>query len=220
MGRQTLNCYPLLQAVIIEPEVGRWTASVELASEEEPEDPITLSFDDGQVELVGAIHRGGVESGRWLGRIVGGMGGLSVELGAKAYRAMPMQVALDDILRETGETLAATSLSLLPYTCPHWHRQVGYGARAISELVAKLGMSWRVLRDGTVWVGTETYPAIAEDAVWTELHAFPDLGMTEIAPGEAPLVRPGLTWDGISTGTVVTRLDSGVLRQEVWRASA
>jgi hypothetical protein len=220
MSRQTLNGYPLLQAIITEPQSGRWTATVEVSTETAPVDPVEISFDDGAVVLVGAIHGGGVESGRWLGRIVGGTGGLSTELTSKAYRAMPLQIVLDDIISETDETLATTATSLITRTVPHWHRQIGYGTRAMSALADAVGMVWRVLRDGTIWIGVDTFPAVSVDATWTQLHAFPDLGMVEIAPGDAPLVGPGVTWNGVSVGTVLTRLDGGVLRQEVWRAAA
>jgi hypothetical protein len=73
-----------------------------------------------------------------------------------------------------------------------------------------------VLRDGTVWIGTDTWAAL--DCDWMQLHALPDLGMIEIAPAGGPLVRPGVTWDGQYVGEVVTRLSDGCLRQEVWRA--
>jgi hypothetical protein len=218
MGRQTCNGSPLLQAIITEPQVGRWTATVEVATETAPTGPITLSFDDGAAEFVGAIHRSGVESGRWLGRIVGGTGGLSMALDAKAYRAMPMQIALDDILRETGEVLATTSTSLIDRTVPHWHRQQGFAIRSLGSLAFAVDLDWRVLRDGTIWIGTDVPVETAEP--FTQIHAFPDLGMVEIVPSGAPVVAPGCLLAGVAVGAVVTRLDGGVMRQEVWRATA
>lgn len=218
MARQLCNEYGLLTALVTEPLVGRWVANVEVASEVEPTDPVTLSFEGGEVELVGAIHRGGVESGRWLGRIVGGTGGLSTTLTAQAYRAMPFSTILSAIMADTGETLSTTSTSLLTRYAPYWHRVSGRSAlESLASLAEAVELTWRVLRDGTVWIGAETWPAL--DCQWSQVHALPDLGMAEIAPAGGPLVRPGVTWDGQHVGAVVTRLESGSLRQEVWRAA-
>ena len=131
---------------------------------------------------------------------------------------MPFQTILGDIMTAAGETLAATSTSLLTRYAPFWHRPVGVAAIALSSLVDAVGLSWRVLRDGTVWIGTETWPALECES--SQVHALPDLGMIEIAPLGGPLVRPGVAWNGQHVFDVMTRLESGSLRQEVWCAAS
>lgn len=210
------NGLPLLDACIYEPVNGRWVATVQVDTDEALSDPITVDFEDGAVQLVGAIHRGDVESGRWLGTLVGGTGGLSNTLDPQAYYWAPLQLVLDDILSSAGETLASDATSLLDATRSHWQRAQGTGCEALQTLADELNYRWRVKRDGTVWLGADTYPELEADAVL--VTAWPDQALRLYAPTAAPLVRPGVTYDGWLVDHVTTRLEGGTLRQDIWRA--
>jgi hypothetical protein len=214
----TCNGLALLDACIYEPANGRWVATVQVDTDEALSDPITLDFEDSAVQFIGAIHRGGVESGRWLGTLVGGTGGLSDSLDAKAYYWAPLQLALDDILSSAGETAASDTTSLLDATRSHWQRVQGTGCDALQVLADELGYRWRVKRDGTVWLGADTYAALEADA--TLISAWPDQALRLYAPDTAPLVRPGVTYDGWQVDHVTTRLEGGTIRQDIWRAIA
>jgi len=214
----TLNDRPLLVAVILEPLVGRWTAQVEVDTDANIAGPATLDFEGGTVRLVGAVHRGGLEAGRWLGTIVGGTGGLTTVLGPKAYRLAPLGLVLTDLLTVTSETLSSTSETLDAWTVPQWQRIQGAALNVLHRLSDETGYTWRILRDGSVWLGTDTFAEL--DARADTVGAFPDLGMTRIAPRTAPFARPGTTIGGVQIHDVVTRLDGGSIRQELWGAAA
>lgn len=217
MAAPTCNDLPLLHAVISEPLVGRWVADVQVDADEALTDPITLSFDGGTVVYVGAIHRASLYSGRWYGRIVGGTGGLSDTLDPKAYRAVPLSVALTDILSATGETLSSTSETLLSAIVAKWQRIQGTAAHAVAELADSLGYNWRILRDGTLWLGTETWAELEAEAV--KVGDSPGLACRTYAPDAAPLIYPGVTYDGWNVSHVTTTLE-GSIRQEVSGAAA
>jgi hypothetical protein len=86
------------------------------------------------------------------------------------------------------------------------------------RLSDETGYTWRTLRDGTVWLGTDTFAELDSEA--DTVAAFPDLGLTVIAPQAAPLARPGTTIDGVEIHDVITRLDGSSVRQELWSAAA
>jgi hypothetical protein len=217
MAGPTLNDLPLLVATISEPLVGRWTAQVEVDSGVDITDPVTLSFEGGLVSLVGSIYRGGLESGRWLGTIVSGTGGLTTTLDPKAYRLCPLGLILSDLMLATDETLSSTSETLETWTVPLWQRIEGNALSVMHRLADETGYTWRVLRDGTVWIGEDDFDELDPEA--DTVKAFPDLGMTVVAPRGAPLGRPATTIDGVAIHDVVTRLDGGSIRQELWSAA-
>jgi len=214
----TLNGVPLLSAEIHEPANGRWVASVQVDTDEAPTGAITMSFEDGEVTFVGSVHRGDVESGRWMALLVGGTGGLSETIAAKAYFWSPLGLALDDILSAADETLSDTATSLLGATRSHWQRVQGTGCDALQAIATEMDYRWRVLRDGTIWIGSDTYAELEAEAV--QIASWPDQALRLIAPEGAPLVRPGVTHDGWMVDHVTTRLDDGTIRQDVWRAIA
>lgn len=212
----TANGLPLIEAEILEPVNGRWVARVQVDTDTAITGSVTLSFEDGAVDFVGAVHRGGVESGRWMGLLVGGTDGLSETVPAKAYYWAPLSLALDDVLSATGETLSSDATSLLDATRSHWQRVQGTGCEAIQAIATEMGYHWRVLRDGTIWIGSDAYAELEADAV--QIATWPDQALQLIAPDGAPLVRPGVTYDGWQITDVTTRLSDGVIRQDLWHA--
>lgn len=217
MSVPTCNGLPLLHAIITEPLIGRWVADVQVDADAELGDPITLSFDGGTVQYTGAIHRGGLYSGRWHGRIVGGTGGLSTTLTAKAYRAVPLSVVLGDLITATGETLSSSSETLLDAIVAKWQRIEGPATHTVAAMADELGYDWRILRDGTLWLGAEAWTTLEADAV--VVGNSPALDCTTYAPDAAPLIYPGVTYDGRRIDHVTTTLDQS-LRQEVFGAAA
>lgn len=137
------------------PQVGVWCADVDLDTETAPTGRVTLVV-DGVPTWSGTVIAGGVSHGLWSGRIVGGAGGLRAELPARAYGAATLADVVRDILAETGEQLAASAASLSA-SAPLWHRSTGPAARALAFVAATAGYVWRVLADGTVWLGLDAW---------------------------------------------------------------
>ena len=215
----TLNGRPVLRASVLLPRVGVWVADVTVDTDED-----LLGAQDLVVEgvtLRGAVHRGGVAYGRWSGRLVGGAAGLPEAVPPVAQYTTTLGTALADVLREAGETLSATSADL-SRSVTRWHRAAGTGAQAVGDVARAAGLSWRVLLDGTVWVGAETWATLTPTGVEL-LDQRPEVGRYELGGDAAALlsILPGLTLslpgDGVSVrvGLVEHRLDAGAFRTVV-----
>jgi len=191
MVTPTLNGVPILEATITEQYAGVWHADVALDAEEAPTGSVTLAIDE--VEWIGTVLRAREEHGQVRVKVVGAKGGMSTELPARNYVRTSAGAVLADILREAGETLAVTSASgLESYTLANWHRERATASVAVSALAAELGYSWRVLRNGTVWVGQLQWTETTATA--TELDSDWATGTFELV--DALALQPGTTYQG------------------------
>jgi hypothetical protein len=214
-----LNGLAILEAQLLEPRIGNWTADVEIDVEEtfdadELGEGIAVTIEFGAVTFTGAVHRGGLESGRWIGRIVGGAGGLATTLEPKNYAGVVLADVVDDLMTGSGETLASDSDDLSTYTVAHWHRTRGPASHALQAIADELGVPWAVTRAGTVRIGPET--ALELDVDTLEVLGRPDTGSVVLAPEADPDVRPGQLLEGRQISYVATLVESGRIRQEVW----
>ncbi len=209
----TLNSHPVGGLTLTVPRVGAWTADVELV------DGPALT---GSVELVvdgrarqGFVHRGGVESGRWRGRIVGGTGGLNGILGPTAFADTTLAVVLEETLREAGETPAPTSGDLTA-TVARWARVAGPTHHTVADVARAAGYAWRVLDDGAVWAGPETWSPLSLGADLDVIEHDPATGRYELGGVAAQSIDPGrvVTLDGaaVRVGALEHRLVDDVLR--------
>jgi hypothetical protein len=206
----TVNGQPTLSGSITEQSCGVWHAEAALDSEEAPNGAITLELDDG-VQWLGTVLRSRVEHGQVRVKVIGGAGRLSTGLPAKNYAKATAAAVLSDILREAGETLASSSASgLSSHQLSNWHREEATAGLALTALAAELGLSWRVLRDGTVWLGklawAETTAAVTElDSDWAA-------GTFELV--DALGLEPGTTYQGHPIHQVTHFIESSSIRTE------
>lgn len=211
----TLNTHPLLALSLLIPRIGVWSADVEVDTDEALTGAVTLDL-EGRIWR-GAVVDGAVTYGRWSGRIVGGAGGLRGELAPVALANTTLRAVLEEALRAAGETIAPTA-DTLTAAVARWHRLRTTGDVAVAEVARAAGMPWRVLADGTVWVGTETWAAVTVRDV-DVLGREPITGCTELAGDAALDLAPGrtVTLDGaaVRIGAVTHRLDGAALRTSV-----
>jgi hypothetical protein len=208
----TLNGLDLLSCTIQEPRVGVWSAVVDVDSDVTVTGKVTLVIDG--VTWVGIVSKGDLHAGRFHGQIVGGVGKLATVLPAKYYLGVSLSVVLDDLMLGTGETLSsATDASVRSHSVARWARPQGKASAALKQLADEMGFAWRVLRDGTVWLGAEQWPTVT--STHDEIDRVPGRDSVTIAP-DAPLVLPGSTFTDrrISRVTTVIKANEG-LRQDV-----
>lgn len=204
----------VLDALVSMPRIGAWHADVEAAGEATLSGSVTLKSDDQT--FVGTVvpGRSGTNGGRSRAKVVGGAGGLPTTLPAKNYKSGPkVRAIVADILREAGETLSATADDLvLDVVITAWERRQGPASRCLNEIVGHVDAVWRILDDGTVWVGVDTYPEVEPE------HRLLDedwaLGEFEIAPDQVEL-RPGVTFLGQQIALVRHRIRQSAIRTEV-----
>lgn len=190
----TLGGLPIVNARASFPRVGAWTAEVQVATEQVPTGQMLLTLGSGS--FVGTVVRGVVHRAACYARLVGGAGLMGTELEPKSYHSAPVQVPLQDIATDAGETLAATSeAAVLRVLLPHWVRMAGTAGAALAQLLeAVAGSTWRFLPNGDLWVGTESWPKTAADQV--ELIDYEPLRDKVRFFSEQPGVQPGATFLG------------------------
>ncbi len=199
------------EAEIVMPRSGAWTATVQLDAEAKLPKSLALTYKDQTWTC--ALVEGGVYGGRYLARLVGGANGLRTKLPAKWYRDVSVRAILADLARESGETFSSTILAgVLERILPTWTRQEGSTGGAIGELAAALEMTWRVLRDGTVWIGAETWPEATGQFVVTDER--PQNGRITVAP-EAAFLIPGTTFRGKKVTEVEYSIKADSIRANV-----
>lgn len=152
----TLNGAPVLGGYISQPYNGAWVAELSVAIEEPISGTVVLSDENGQ-SWIGTVRRGGVFSSRWHGFIVGGGDGIKNTLGAKNYRSGFVGKIILDICSEAGEVQSPLiTPAVLGQNLTFWSRPSGTGGEALATLAGELGVQWRVLPAGVVWLGEDS----------------------------------------------------------------
>lgn len=213
----TLNGKDVLSCTLNEPRIGVWTAVVDVDSEEAISGKVTLTIDG--ISWVGTVVKGDVYAGRAHVQVVGGAGKLAKLLDAKYYRGVSLGSVVADLMRETGETLSSTTdQRVRGHIVSRWSRPKGKASVTLEQVADELGLVWRILRDGTVWIGSETWPEAKADH--DEIDRTPGRDALSIAPN-APHILPGVTFGGkkISRVTTAVHANEG-LRQELLFESA
>lgn len=220
----TLNGEPTQSGRLIEPRVGVWwvetTIHAEGAESIPPSGAVTLSFFD-RLDLVGTVSapRTVNDNGTISIRIEGGSGQLDQPLGVKHFHRTTLRRLVTALTDSTGDAIDTTADSaLLERRVEHWSRPKTLAHRYLSDIAEKGGGVWRVLRNGNLWLGAETWPILEFDH--TEETKLGSGNGMRISPGkvggfETPLVRPGVTFKGAKVAEVVTEWTSKGISQNV-----
>lgn len=217
----TANGHSVLEATVTLVRSGVWHADL-VVDTEAPSDVagvVALSLFDGQLALSGSPAR---PPQVWRGvtrlRLVAGAAGMGIIPGPQGYSDAPASLIVGDILNAAGEKLSSTSMNLSQRMA--WSRLGDQSAgTCLGAIVDELGATWRMLADGTVWIGQESWPA------WTVTDyqvtdAQPEDDRIEIVTG-APTLLPGMTFTpsglaGGNVGRVLYRVTSDAIRAEVF----
>ncbi len=196
------------------PALGVWTAVMRIDADVHlPTSARAVTLDlEGQT-FVGTVRRQAVFAGVLDAMIVAGAGGFrTTALAAKKYQAVPLSIPLRDVLDGAGELLSSTSSSgILQTFLPYWARLSGRAAAAFAELLDVAGATWRVLPDGTVWVGVEETVETALVAGEIILEEHGAMGARPISI-DAAHVLPGHTLNGTRVGSIKYHISSGSFR--------
>lgn len=204
-----------IEATIELPRSGAWTIDAGLASDVELTGKVQVNIDD-KYTMLGTV----VRTGQWQNiehvRIVGGAGGLSNIAKPQHYTAATVGVVLGDLLRQAGETLSPTSdAATLAARVKSWTTNAIPTGTLIARLLetAAPATTWRVLLDGTVWVGSETWPdcGLIEDTDYSVLSRD-TVNLTATLGVETPRLLPGTTIGGNKVARVQHLLGSPTTR--------
>lgn len=191
-----MNGIPCVRGRITLPLTGAWVADVvaepssQNATFPYPGGAVTVAF-CGQ-SFNGVVRRASAPFGTTFARLIGGAGGLPTGLPALSYQNTTVDQVLTDLLSACGETLSATSdQTLLSTSLAFWMRTAGPAWKALANLVDQLDPdgTWRVLPDGTIWVGIDTWPPTSMES-FELLGYFPQELSAEIF-SDSPSILPG-----------------------------
>jgi len=188
----------------------------------------------GKVSLVAAggfTLKGSVQPGRsgvdMMGRahvcLVGGAGGLGTLVNPAAYENAQLGDPLRAVIAAAGETLSSTvSSSITSLILPKW-TIVRQRAADLLDLLAQVAsqrlgqlVTWRVLSDGTVWLGVETWPATAMPAGSDIINQYPAQSRFEIGAA-TPSILPGINLAGVGHVAAVDHwIRPDQVRSDVW----
>lgn len=147
---------PVISGQVAMPLRGRLVANVLLDTQKPLErgSRVDAQFERGTLYRC-TVERSGPQGGYQAVRVVGGTGGLSTVIEARAYRQFsPAQIARD-ILEDCGEVAGEIDL---PGTLPHWIRPAGAAFEALGALMARYPeRTWRMMPDGSVRIGVEDW---------------------------------------------------------------
>jgi hypothetical protein len=217
MAFLTLNGRDVFAATLTVPRARAWRfdAVVDAESVEGLTGQVELTLDEGRSSWKGTAVWSGENFGKVELRAVGGAGGLATVLPGQSYRQIAAGAVLADILGAAGETLdTASTPAALDTLLPHWSRVAGPCCLQLEQLVVALGATWRVLANGRIWVGVETWPAApAFEAEVLSVDPGGDRG--EIAGVQAYRLLPGQIWAERRVGCVEHRFTADAIRTSV-----
>lgn len=184
---------------------GAWLAKVEADADDPATFVGTVTIESGATRLIGtALRPGSDPGGQTTLKIVGGAGRLAETIPAASYGVTDVGDVVKAILAAVGERLSvAADVATLALPMQRWNRSKGDAASCLSAVAKANGFSWRVLDDGSVWVGVD---AFAETSADVELVASkPSEGTVEVADDDLA-IRPGQSFQGARIYEVSTVL--------------
>lgn len=184
MSLVTANGIDVVEAHILQPRVGVWTADLAIDSADalNAGDSVSIAANNG-ITYAGTVMpgRSAVFIGMASVRVAGGAGGMSKPATPQYYQGAKVSDIVGGLLNDAGETLASSAdQTLLNTVVDSWLVLKQPVSRALTVLLDKLapGYSWRALVDGSLWIGQESWPT--SSAAFDILAQRPADAATEI----------------------------------------
>lgn len=222
----------VIRARIFLPRVGVWHADLTVDKPNALTGTVTIATADGSFSLTGTVQRNGIFQQTLSMRVVGGAGGLAnfaKTIQPKAFAGVTLQLPLAYILSSVGESLAPSGVApgqsdpgVLATVLRFWCVTQGTAKQALQRLLDPIATSWRMLPNGTVWVGTDTFPP-APNVHFDVVERHFAEGVIMIGC-EKPFLMPGTSITIGASATagvqpvsyVVHDVNAGSVRTEAW----
>lgn len=196
------------------PLVGAWTADLVIDVDEKPSGDVVATL--SEVDMPAHIQRAEMVGLMARVRLVGGNGGLATIAKPKYYRNTVVKNVLADLLRDAGESVSgAMTSTALNVPLSYWVT-MGMPTGSILQAMADvMGWTWRVWFNGTIWMGTETWPACPADV---RIIDKDPANASALIGTDAQGVWPGTSIDGRRIDLVVHEIGGAAPRSRVWFA--
>lgn len=212
MSVVSLSGSPVIAGSLELPLVGTWHLECAIGSSSAPVVGQTIALTVGPVPFVGTVVSADSDAGnRVTVRAVGGAGKLGKVLAPKSYTMTTLDVVLVDALKDAGESRSVLS-DTQTQTLEHWTRSQASLSDVLRQVSERAGGSWRVMPDGSVWVGAELWLPVTGSYVLESEE--PTRSAFTVAVDSA-WVLPGCTFRGQKVSAVTYRFDGTRTRARV-----
>ena len=159
MAEFTINNNPIIEVKLTLPKNGVWLAAnciIDSVDELSINQKVQMKFLD--TTFNGTVVDTGVFQGFLRATIVGGTGNMAKMIESKAYKGLPAGQVIRDIGALTGHSIADSSdKDILNFVLSRWDKLKAKASDLIESLLKVTGGTWRILPDGSLWVGKEVY---------------------------------------------------------------
>lgn len=225
MALLTINGVGIISGSILMPLNGVWTGDLVI---DQPNGngfsagtPVAIVAADSGFTINGVVSP--ARTGDFLDtvhvRVLGGAGGMANDVQPRAY-VQPGAFGKDVIaglMTDSGETLASTSdPTLLNANLAAWAVMAGPTSQALDTLIKFNSPTdhWRFLSDGTLWIGSETWPASSDEYIL--INQNPAEGTFDLGV-DTPSIMPGVSISGVGNINLVEhQILSDSIRSKVW----
>lgn len=211
----TIADLPVLDYRLRMPRSGVWALEASLVDERQPTTKkVTVKL--GVTELKGSVQLIVSRFGTTVVRVLGGAGGLGTTATPKHYANTTIGGVVSDLLSTAGEQASSSADNAArARSLTQWTTLGVPCGRALYTLLASLGpeITWRILADGTLWYGTETWPEVQPEHEF--LNVDPLAGNFTVYSVDR-LVVPGTKFLGEKVSAVEHSLLGGAIRSTIW----
>ena len=186
--------YTVFSGEVRLPRVGVGSGDLVVNSEVDISGPVKIATDDGSFELVGTAFRHGEYVQHLKIHWIAGADGMNTSLAPKGYNGYTLGRILADTLSAVGERMSdAIDARLLAIYKKHWQRLAQTAKAQVIEIMRSAGVdSWRILPDGSLWMGTETWPAVPTSDQWVQMN-WNRAENWALIGSENPFLLPGVS---------------------------
>ena len=176
------------------PRIGIWMGDLGINGETIPTGNLVITL--AGVDMPAHIQRASLVEGLLQMRVVGGNGGMGKTARPNHYRNPTVRHVLGDLVRDAGEILSPScTAAALDTSLPYWTTlaiPTGALVQALADVVGN-GCGWRILFDGKLWFGRETWPACPADVRIISQDAK---NATQVVGTDVSGIWPGTTMGG------------------------
>lgn len=162
MAEYKFNESPIISIKLTIPKNGPWLAADCTIDSDTPVntgDKVSITFIDRVFS--GTVLDTGIFQGFLRCTIIGGTGNMADLIDSRSYRGLPAGQLFRDIANLTGHELSTTSdKDVLDFVLERWDKLKSRGSDLIEKILEVTGGTWRVLPDGTLWVGKPVVNAL------------------------------------------------------------
>lgn len=198
------------------PRFGVWLGDLWTLADSAPTGNVSINL--AGVDMPCHVQRAEMVGGLAHVRLVGGRGGMGKTAKKKHYNNPTARTVITDLARDAGETLSTTvTADVMAMPLQFWtslSMPVGSVVQALAESLGD-DIAWRVLFDGTLWMGRETWPMCPAEVRIIEQDA---VNASQVLGTDALGIWPGTTIAGRRVDLVVHEFGGTSPRSTVWWA--